>query len=50
VVSQIFSFAGPPPLRRVYFRTTKRYVEPYWNDDFYDEEGDFDEEEDANGV
>ncbi|KAG3176429.1 hypothetical protein PC128_g17297 [Phytophthora cactorum] len=44
VVSQIFSFAGPPLLRRVYLRTTKYYWEPY--DDFYD---DYDEEDDDDG-
>ncbi|OWZ08738.1 hypothetical protein PHMEG_00018669, partial [Phytophthora megakarya] len=49
VLSQIFSFAGPPLLRRVYLRTTKHYWEPY-----FDPYGDFDEsdedEEDENDA
>ncbi|EEY60211.1 uncharacterized protein PITG_12538 [Phytophthora infestans T30-4] len=44
VISQTFSFAGPPLLRRVYLRITKYYCEPY--DDFY---GDYDEEDDGDG-
>ncbi|KAL3670810.1 hypothetical protein V7S43_003996 [Phytophthora oleae] len=48
VVSKIFSFTGPPQLRRVYFRTTKHYWEPYF--DLYgdlDEDDEFDDDEEA---
>ncbi|KAG3254505.1 hypothetical protein PI124_g1002 [Phytophthora idaei] len=45
VVSQIFSFADPALLRRVFLRTTKYYVEPYYDfSDDYHEEDDDDEE------
>ncbi|KAG6975671.1 hypothetical protein JG688_00002143 [Phytophthora aleatoria] len=50
VISQIFSFAGPPLLRRVYVRTTKYYWKPYYGFYYgfyydYDERGGSDEEE-----
>ncbi|KAG2788379.1 hypothetical protein PC129_g9907 [Phytophthora cactorum] len=48
VVSQIFSFADPALLRRVFLRTTKYYVESYCDfSDDYDEEDDDDEEDGA---
>jgi len=52
VASQIFSFAGPPLLRRVYFRTTKHYWERDWSDDFYndEDEDDWDSEEGADDA
>ncbi|GMF24795.1 unnamed protein product [Phytophthora lilii] len=49
VVSRIFAFAGPPLLRRVYFRTTKFYWEPYsnvWLDDDDDDDDDHADDDD----